>query len=73
MDSAVAKSFVATRDLAKMRHLEVELHGLQELVHLEEMKVSKVSGTANVVDAFAKHHVMKKLEALCRLHGIVRR
>ena len=55
VDSAFAKSFVATMDLAKMRHLEVELLGLQELVHLEEMKVSKVSGTANVVDVFAKH------------------
>ena len=70
-DSSVAKSFVATRGLGKMRHLEVKLLWLQELVQMGKLSVEKVSGAVNIADALTKYHSAGKLAALCRPHGIV--
>ena len=70
-DSSVAKSFVATRGLGKMRHLEVKFLWLQEIVQLGKVRVEKVSGANNIADALTKYHGIDKLDALCRPHGIV--
>jgi hypothetical protein len=71
-DSSVAKSFVATRGLGKMRHLEVKLLWLQEAVQSGRLVVGKVKGTANIADALTKYHHAAKLEELCSPHGVVR-
>ena len=70
-DSSVAKSFVATRGLGKMRHFEVKFLWLQETVQMGKVRVEKVSGATNIADALTKYHVIDKLDALCRPHGIV--
>ena len=70
-DSSVAKSFVATRGLGKMRHLEVKFLWLQEIVQMGKVRVEKVSGATNITDALTKYHGTDKLDALCRPHGIV--
>ena len=70
-DSSVAKSFVATRGLGKMRHLEVKLLWLQECVQKGRLSVGKVSGATNVADALTKYHAKDRLVALCRPHGVV--
>jgi len=70
-DSSVAKSFVSTRGLGKMRHLEVKLLWLQEQVQRGRICVGKVSGVANVADALTKYHGLEKLRSLCRPHGVM--
>ena len=70
-DSSVAKSFVSTRGLGRMRHLEVKLLWLQEQVQRGRIGVEKVSGAANVADALTKYHGLEKLRDLGRPHGIV--
>ena len=70
-DSSVAKSFVATRGLGKMRHLEVKMLWLQEAVQNGRIVVGKVKGTANIADVLTKYHHAAKLEELCSPHGIV--
>ncbi len=69
-DSSVAKSFVATRGVGKMRHLEVKLLWMQEQVRKQRLKVSKVKGTANIADALTKYHSLLKLRELGGPHGI---
>ena len=69
-DSSVAKSFVSTRGLGKMRHLEVKLLWLQECVQRGRLLVGKVSGSSNVADALTKYQCVAKLEELCNPHGI---
>lgn len=69
-DSSVAKSFVSTRGLGKMRHLEVKLLWLQECVRRGKLLVGKVSGSANVADALTKYQGVDKLALLCNPHGI---
>ncbi len=70
-DSSVAKSFVATRGLGKMRHLEVKLLWLQECVQKGRLLVGKVSGKSNVADALTKYQGVDRLYDLCAPHGIV--
>jgi hypothetical protein len=70
-DSTVAKSFVATRGLGKMRHLEVKLLWLQEAVQKGRLSVGKVKGTANIADALTKYHSASKLSELCAPHGVL--
>ena len=69
-DSSVAKSFVATRGLGRMRHLEVKLLWLQESVQKGRLKVGKVKGTANIADALTKYHSAQMLVELCEPHGV---
>ena len=69
-DSSVAKSFVATRGLGRMRHLEVKLLWLQESVQKGRLKVGKVKGTANIADALTKYHNVQTLVELCGPHGV---
>ena len=71
-DSSVAKSFVATRGLGKMRHLEVKLLWLQEAVQSGRLVVGRVKGTANVADALTKYHHVATLVELCSPHGVSR-
>ena len=70
-DSSVAKSFVSTRGLGKMRHLEVKLLWLQECVQRGRLLVGKVSGKSNIADALTKYQRVDKLHALCVPHGVV--
>ena len=70
-DSSVAKSFVSTRGLGRMRHLEVKLLWLQEAVQKGRLIVGKIRGTVNIADALTKYHSAAKLEALCQPHGVV--
>ena len=70
-DSAVAKSFTATRGIGKMRHVDVKLLWLQELVHKGRAKVVKVGGVTNVADALTKFHGAQQLKELLRPHCIV--
>ena len=70
-DSSVAKSFVATRGLGRMRHLEVKLLWLQEAVQKGRLIVGKVRGTVNIADALTKYHSAGKLAALSQPHGVV--
>jgi hypothetical protein len=72
-DSSVAKSFVSTRGLGKMRHLEVKLLWLQECVRRGRLLVGKVSGCTNVADALTKYQCADRLVFLCRPHGILTR
>jgi hypothetical protein len=69
-DSSVAKSFVATRGLGKMRHLEVKLLWLQECVQRGRLKVGKVKGTNNVADILTKYLSVSELALVSRPHGI---
>jgi hypothetical protein len=69
-DSSVAKSFVATRGVGKMRHLEVKLLWLQEQVRRQRLRVGKVKGTANVADALTKYHSAAKLCELAAPYGV---
>ena len=69
-DSSVAKSFVATRGLGKMRHLEVKLLWLQECVQRGRLKVGKVKGTTNVADILTKYLSVSELALVSRPHGI---
>ena len=69
-DSSVAKSFVATRGVGKMRHLEVKLLWLQEQVRRQRLRVAKVRGTANIADALTKYHGVQRLAELCGPHGV---
>jgi hypothetical protein len=69
--SSVAKSFVSTRGLGRMRHIEVKLLWLQEIVQKSRIRVSKVSGATNVADVLTKYH---SLDTLCRIlaqHGVI--
>ena len=70
-DSSVAKSFVSTRGLGKMRHLDVKLLWLQECVQKGRLLVRKVSGVTNVADALTKYQDAQSLIALCKPHGIM--
>ena len=70
-DSSVAKAFVATRGLGRMRHIDVKLLWLQECVHHGRLNVSKVGGATNVADAMTKYHDVQSLRALLKPHGIV--
>ena len=70
-DSSVAKSFVATRGLGRMRHLEVKLLWLQECVQKGRINVGKVGGATNVADALTKYHGRDSLVYLCAPHGVV--
>ena len=70
-DSSVAKSFVATRGLGKMRHLEVKLLFLQECVQKGRLNVGKVHGATNVADVLTKYLGIDRLVALCTPHGVV--
>jgi hypothetical protein len=70
-DSSVAKSFVATRGLGKMRHLDVKLLWLQECVQKGLLNVGKVAGVTNVADAMTKYHDVQKLRYLSKPHGIL--
>ena len=70
-DSSVAKSFVATRGLGRMRHLEVKLLFLQECVQRGRLSVGKVHGATNVADVLTKYLSLDRLSALCKPHGIV--
>ena len=70
-DSSVAKSFVATRGLGKMRHLEVKLLFLQECVQKGRLNVGKVHGATNVADVLTKYLGVDRLVALCTPHGVV--
>ena len=63
-DSSVAKSFVSTRGLGKMRHLEVKLLWLQECVQRGRLLVGKVSGKSNIADALTKYQRVDKLHVL---------
>ena len=69
-DSSVAKSFVATRGVGRMRHLEVKLLWLQEQVRCQRLRVVKVKGTVNIADALTKYHALQKLAKLCGPHGV---
>ena len=53
-DSSVAKSFLATRGLGKMWHLEVKFSWLQEIVQMGKERVEKVSGATNIADVLTK-------------------
>ena len=68
-DSLVAKSFVATRGLGKMRHLEVKFLWLQEIVQMGKVRAEKVSGATNIAGALTKYHGIDKLDALCRMES----
>jgi hypothetical protein len=70
-DSSVAKAFVATRGLGKMRHLEVKLLWLQEVVQKGQLQVGKISGATNVADLLTKYLTRDHLVRLSRQHGIV--
>ena len=70
-DSSVAKSFVSTRGLGKMRHVEVKLLWLQQHVQTGKLVVGKVSGTANIADVLTKYHGVETLAKLCKPHGVV--
>jgi hypothetical protein len=70
-DSSVAKSFVATRGLGRMRHLEVKLLFLQECVQKGRLNVGKVNGATNVADVLTKYLGKDRLVALCAPHGVV--
>ena len=70
-DSSVAKSFVATRGLGKMRHLEVKLLFLQGCVQRGRLNLGKVHGATNVADVLTKYLCKDRLSALCEPHGIV--
>ncbi len=54
-----------------MRHLEVKILWLQELVQKGRVQVGKVSGKGNIADALTKYHSVARLCELCRPHGIV--
>ena len=69
-DSSVAKSFVSTRGLGKMRHLEVKILWLQECVQRGRISVGKVSGRSNIADALTKYQGVGRLCELCIPHGI---
>ena len=69
-DSSVAKSFVSTRGLGKMRHLDVKLLWLQECVQKGLLNVAKVRGATNVADALTKYQDVKNLRTLWQLHGV---
>ena len=70
--SSVATSFVATRGLGKMRHLDVKLLWLQECVQKGRLRVAKVKGTENVADILTKYLTLSELSALGDPHGICR-
>ena len=70
-DSSVAKSFVSTRGLGKMRHLEVKILWLQECVRRGRLCVGKVSGSTNIADALTKYQSAERLAMLCSPHGIL--
>lgn len=69
-DSSVAKSFVSTRGLGRMRHLEVKLLWLQDIVQKGRLKVTKVAGTVNVADALTKCHSLQSLARLLSPHNV---
>lgn len=69
-DSAVARSFVATRGPGGMRHLDVQLRWLQECVQQGRLLVIKVSGATSVADAMTKYHDVLALKTLLVPHGI---
>jgi hypothetical protein len=71
-DSSAAKAFVSTRGLGRMRHVEVKLLWLQELVQKGRIRVSKVSGATNVADALTKYHSVESLFGLLAKHGVQR-
>jgi hypothetical protein len=70
-DASVAKSFVSTRGLGRMRHLEVKLLWLQELVQKGRLRVSKVAGTNNVADALTKYHSIANLVRILTPHNVL--
>jgi len=70
-DSSVAKSFSATRGLGRMRHVEVKLLWLQELVRKDRARAQQVGGATNVADTLTKYQNAKDLHALTVPHGIV--
>ena len=69
-DSAAAKSFVSTRGLGRMRHIEVKLLWMQEAVRRGRLQICKVKGAANVADGLTKYHQVGKLVELWQPHGV---
>ena len=69
-DSAAAKSFVATRGLGRMRHIEVKLLWMQQAVRSGRLAVGKVWGITNVADSLTKYHTVSKLAELWKPHGV---
>jgi hypothetical protein len=69
-DSSVAKSFVSTRGLGRMRHLEVKLLWLQDCVQRGRVRVGKVPGVENVADVLTKYHNVQSLERLLTPHQV---
>jgi hypothetical protein len=71
-DSSAAKSFVSTRGLGRMRHVEVKLLWLQEMVQKGRLRVGKVHGATNVADVLTKYHSSESLHRILAQHGVVR-
>lgn len=69
--SAVVQSLAATRRLGKMRHFEVMLLWLQTCVVRGRLNVVKARRARQVVNAMAKYHDVRLLEALFERHGRV--
>ena len=69
-DSSAAKAFTSTRGLGRMRHVEVKLLWLQDLVYRKVIRVGKVSGTTNVADSLTKYHSAEVLFRLFKDHGV---
>ena len=55
-----------------MRHVEVKLLWLQELVQKGRIRVDKVLGGTNVADALTKYHSAESLFGLLAKHGVRR-
>lgn len=54
-----------------MRHVEVKLLWLQELVRKDRARAQKVGGATKVADTLTKHQKAQDLHALTVPHGIV--
>jgi hypothetical protein len=69
-DSSAAKAFVSTRGLGRMRHVEVKLLWLQEMVQKGRIRVGKVHGATNVADVLTKYHSAEAMYRILAQHGI---
>ena len=74
-DSTTAISVASRRGLGRLRHVEVRLLWVQDMVKSGKIKVQKVPGEGNVADHLTKEKYIHEYELLLNLVGgfVIRR
>ena len=70
VDSSAAKSIASRVGLGKVRHMEVRILWLQEVVKAKRVQIRKVAGDRNPADVLTKPKSIKESAGLLELVGV---